>query len=362
MKYRIKFSNIILSVIFLACMCMYLLPATAQSFFRRPSKAALELHWIGRETAIIHVGNEVLTVLKKGEHKNIPVEVDIPLSLIVEIADRFYHYEGTIQFSSIIPIHYLYVWIYEDKVRIKQQTQEEYEIEIRKRTSALQELHQNMVLIEGGSFMMGCTKEQASCEMDEKPVRRVQVADFYMSRFEVTQKQWHAVMTDYFEQFEVFDCDDCAAYFVSWNDVNEFIRRLNKITGKNYRLPTEAEWEYAARGGKQSQGFIYSGSNTLADVGWYNINSNKRVNPVGLKKPNEIGLYDMTGNVYEWCADWYGLYKAEDTNNPQGVHYGTMRVIRGGAWSGIPRFARNSYRDKIAPDTRNANIGFRIVR
>ena len=155
-----------------------------------------------------------------------------------------------------------------------------------------------------------------------------------------------------------FDCDDCPAFFVSWNDVNEFIKRLNELTGNYYRLPTEAEWEYAARGGNKSQGYIFSGSNTMADVGWYYINSSKKVNQVGLKKPNELGLYDMTGNVYEWCSDWYALYGIKDFNlAPQGKY----KVIRGGAWSGVPRYSRNSYRDKMEPNVRNANIGFRLA-
>jgi formylglycine-generating enzyme required for sulfatase activity len=342
----------------LTFLLIFVIPANSQTFVRRPLKSHLEIHWIGSETAVVHIGKEVQTVLKNKEYKIIPIEVDVPLSVRVEFADKVYYYDEQIQFSSAVKNHHLYVWVSNGKVRVKQQSQEENESEIKKRNDALQEIQDNMILVEGGSFLMGCTKEQPSCEEDEIPVQMLKIETFHINRYEITQKQWIAVMTDYYEQFEVFDCDDCPAFFVSWNDVNEFIKRLNELTGNYYRLPTEAEWEYAARGGNKSQGYIFSGSNTMADVGWYYINSSKKVNQVGLKKPNELGLYDMTGNVYEWCSDWYALYGIKDFNlAPQGKY----KVIRGGAWSGVPRYSRNSYRDKMEPNVRNANIGFRLA-
>ncbi|WP_282776075.1 formylglycine-generating enzyme family protein, partial [Phaeodactylibacter xiamenensis] len=183
----------------------------------------------------------------------------------------------------------------------------------------IQELERNMVRVEGGRFKMGCTAEQGSdCWSREKPAHRVELSSFSIGKYEVTQAQWEAVMGSNPSGFS--SCGSCPVENVSWNDVQDFIVKLNRMTGGNYRLPTEAEWEYAARGGNRSRGHKYSGSDNLGSVGWYRDNSDKKTHPVGKKTPNELGLYDMSGNVWEWCSDWYDkdYYSSSPARNPKG--------------------------------------------
>lgn len=148
---------------------------------------------------------------------------------------------------------------------------------------------------------------------------------------------------------------------VSWNDVQEFITKLNQKTGANFRLPTEAEWEYAARGGNKSRGYKYSGSNNIGDVAWYIDNSGSKTHQVGTKAPNELGIYDMSGNVWEWCQDWYGSYSSGSQTNPTGSSSGSYRVIRGGSWRNNARGCRVSNRDSYTPVNRGSNLGFRLA-
>ncbi len=156
--------------------------------------------------------------------------------------------------------------------------------------------------------------------------------------------------------------DNCPVEQVSWNDIQDFIRILNQRTGKNYRLPTEAEWEYAARGGGKSD--KYSGGNDVDSVAWYTSNSGGKTHPVGRKKPNGLGIYDMTGNVWEWCSDWYGdgYYRSSPRDNPQGPSSGGFRVLRGGSWYDSARYSRASVRLMLNPDYRYNYVGFRLVR
>jgi formylglycine-generating enzyme required for sulfatase activity len=189
-----------------------------------------------------------------------------------------------------------------------------------------------MVLVKGGTFTMGCTAEQGSDCFDwEKPAHKVTLSDFYIGKYEVTQAQWIAVMGSNPSRFS--DCENCPVEWVSWEDVQDFIQKLNTKTGLNYRLPTEAEWEYAARGGAQSWGYKYSGSNNVDEVAWFSDNSGKKTHPVGTKKANELGIYDMSGNVWEWCYDWYGYYSSEAKTNPKGASSASLRVLRGGSWA-----------------------------
>jgi formylglycine-generating enzyme required for sulfatase activity len=221
-------------------------------------------------------------------------------------------------------------------------------------------LNLEMVFVKGGTFTMGCTAEQGNdCDDDEKPTFRATVSDFYMGKYEVTQAQWRAVMGSSPSYFK--NCDNCPVEQVSWNDVQEFIRKLNQLTGKKYRLPTEAEWEFAARGGTQSKGYKYSGSNSIGEVAEYDGNNNKSTKPVGGKKPNELGLYDMSGNVWEWCSDWKDSYTSDAKTNPTGPSTGSYRVLRGGSWSGNARICRVSLRNNITPDDRNNYLGFRLA-
>lgn len=217
-----------------------------------------------------------------------------------------------------------------------------------------------MVYVEGGSFDMGSDKGGS----DEKPVHRVQIEGFYIAKHEVTQQQWREVMGTNPSHFK--DCDRCPVEELSWDEVQEFIKKLNAETGKHYRLPTEAEWEFAARGGNKGSGSNFSGGNTLDDVAWYTNNSASSTHPVGEKKPNELGLYDMAGNVWEWCSDWYdeNYYSTGPARNPTGPASGTYRVLRGGAWYANEFLCRIPVRFRYLPSLRiNCNaFGFRLAR
>lgn len=216
-----------------------------------------------------------------------------------------------------------------------------------------------MIPVEGGTFTMGATAEQGNDAYDdEKPAHKVTLDSYAIGKFEVTQALWKAVMGNNPSNWKG---DNLPVEKVSWNDCQEFIKKLNAATGKNFRLPTEAEWEFAARGGKKSKGYKYSGSNNLDEVAWYGQNSNKQTHPVGTKKPNELGIYDMSGNVWEWCGDWSGNYSSSSQTNPTGPASVCRRVHRGGCWRIDARFCRVSYRFRFVPDVRNDNLGLRLV-
>ena len=216
-----------------------------------------------------------------------------------------------------------------------------------------------MVKVEAGSFNMGATSEMENPFEDEKPVHRVTLTnDYYIGKYEVTQALWKTVMGNKPSRFKG---DALPVEQVSWNDCQKFITKLNKLTGKNFRLPTEAEWEYAARGGKKSRGYQYSGSNTLGDVAWYYDNSGNKTHAVGTKQPNELGIYDMTGNVFEWCQDWRDSYSSSPLVNPMGAASGSNRVRRGGSWGSSARGCHTSFRNGNAPDDRYGSLGLRLV-
>jgi formylglycine-generating enzyme required for sulfatase activity len=229
-----------------------------------------------------------------------------------------------------------------------------------------------MVFVQGGTFWMGCTSDQGSdCYNDEKPVHQVTLNNFYIGKYEITQAQWETIMGTTIKQQrdKVYhneallsgEGDNYPMYYVSWEDAQEFIKRLNAATGKKYRLPTEAEWEYAARGGNQSRGYKYSGINNIDEVAWYIDNSGRNTHPVGTKKANELGIYDMSGNVWEWCNDWYGSYSSYAQTNPAGVSSSSYRVIRGGSWSSFAGDCRVANRSGASPGDRYGNLGFRVA-
>ena len=234
-----------------------------------------------------------------------------------------------------------------------------------------------MIAVEGGTFTMGCTYEQGGDgEDDEKPTHNVTLNDYYIGMYEVTQELWYAIMgTTVKQQRDKSDKysltgegNNYPMYYISWDECQEFIEKLNKETGLIFRLPTEAEWEYAARGGNKSGGYKYSGSNDIEDVAWYRDNSGNHTHQVGTKLPNELGIYDMNGNVQEWCQDRYGLYSSGSHTNPTGPGStsGPCRVRRGGgfydiAGNDILGSCRVSDRVIGLPDTRLCTLGFRLA-
>ena len=212
-----------------------------------------------------------------------------------------------------------------------------------------------MVYVKGGSFQMGSKKSK-----DEKPIHTVTVSSFFMDKTEVTQAQYKKVMGKNPSHFS--GCDDCPVERVSWHDATAFAQKVGK------RLPTEAEWEYAARGGVKtnsgSSQTSYAGSNDLNSVAWYGDNSGSKTHPVAQKQANALGLYDMSGNVWEWCSDWYSdsYYSESPQNDPQGPNSGSSRVLRGGGWDYNGSNCRVAYRVRDYPDLRGNDFGFRLVR
>ncbi|MCC7503672.1 MAG: formylglycine-generating enzyme family protein [Saprospiraceae bacterium] len=257
-----------------------------------------------------------------------------------------------------------------------------------------------MLPIAGGTLTLGCTDEQKKyCEDDEKPPHPVTLSDFSLSRTEVTNEQYAAFLNDYgsttvksgpykgetmivehdwgirFPDQKGLGgyapqqgYDNHPVVYVSWYGASEYCRWLSERTGQNYRLPTEAEWEYAARGGQKADPkrmFLYAGSDNLDEVAWYDDNSGNQTHPAAQKKPNALGLYDMSGNVWEWCSDWYGsdYYQtiAKGVRNPTGPDSGGDRVIRGGGWIGTPRNCRAAFRGHDGPASRSSDVGFRLA-
>lgn len=217
----------------------------------------------------------------------------------------------------------------------------------------------SMVHVQGGTFNMGATPEQGSdAEDNEKPVHQVTLSSYYIGMYEVTQELWQAIMGSNPSKFKG---DKKPVECVTWDDCQEFISKLNSLTGKQFRLPTEAEWEYACRGGAKSKGYKYSGSNTPGDVAWNKENSSKTTHDVGSKKPNELGIYDMSGNVFEWCQDWYADYSSNILTNPTGPESGSLRVYRGGSWYDNARDCRVSSRYRWTPDDGDDYLGLRLV-
>jgi formylglycine-generating enzyme required for sulfatase activity len=255
-----------------------------------------------------------------------------------------------------------------------------------------------MIFVKGGTFEMGCTPEQGNnCSSDEKPVRQVTVNDFYIGKYEVTQAEWETVMNSnpsyftlepsHWKTMKIFMTgvnklnktnyavpteaewnrasviDGLPVEQVNWSDVQEFIRRLNEMTGKRYRLPTEAEWEYAARGGAASRGYKYSGSDEAGDVAWYGNNSGGKTHLAGTKKPNELGIHDMCGNVNEWTGDRYGDYGGSPQTNPEGGVSGDEIVFRGGGWNAGSQLVRVTIRFRRPfYITGDSSLGLRLAR
>lgn len=217
----------------------------------------------------------------------------------------------------------------------------------------------NMVRVDGGTFWMGATAEQVDdAYSDEKPVHQVTLSTYYIGETEVTQELWNIVMGSIPSNFSG---NKRPVETVSWNDCQDFIVKLNQMTDQKFRLPTEAEWEFAARGGTKSKGYKYAGSNTIGDVAWYDGNSNNTTHDVGTKQANELGIFDMSGNVYEWCQDWEGDYSSNAQTSPSGPSTGSRRVDRGGSWDNFARYCRGSCRNSVPPSYAYNALGLRLA-
>ncbi|MBR5665900.1 MAG: formylglycine-generating enzyme family protein [Bacteroidales bacterium] len=215
-----------------------------------------------------------------------------------------------------------------------------------------------MVKIEGGTFMMGAPSSDAEAYSNEMPQHCVTLSEYYIAETEVTQALWQAVMGSNPSHFKF---PDRPVEEISWNDCKTFIEKLNQLTDKQFRLPTEAEWEYAARGGGNSHGYKFSGSDNVDDVAWYTDNCGGETHAVKTKAANELGLYDMTGNVLEWCSDWMAAYTADTVTNPQGPAAGFKRVLRGGSLYNDARRLRVTRRSEYNPTFTDYSVGFRLA-
>ena len=216
-----------------------------------------------------------------------------------------------------------------------------------------------MIGVQGGTFTMGATSEQGSdADNDEKPTHQVTLSSFSIGETEVTLELWQTVMGS---NPSYFKGPKRPVEQVSWDDCQTFIRELNKLTRRNFRLPTEAEWEYAARGGLKSNHTKYAGSSSIGDVAWYDGNSGNLTHDVATKRANELGLYDMSGNVWEWCQDWDGSYSSGSQTNPKGASSGSNRVYRGGSWDDDAWYCRVSIRNSRPPSYRSDNLGLRLA-
>lgn len=223
--------------------------------------------------------------------------------------------------------------------------------------TSIEAIDSTMVLVEGSTFEMG----SLDGKKNERPVHKVNLNDFYIGKYEVTQTIWRTVMGS--DALSKSDCSDCPVYDIKPNHIDTFISKLNQLTGKKYRLPTEAEWEYAAIGGVKSKGYKYSGSNDLNEVAWNVSNAESKTQAVGQKKSNELGLYDMSGKVWEICSDWYkgNFYKISPSESPQQTKKTIFRLVRGGSWRSGEQRCQNRARNRDSRDHHIGNSGFRLV-
>lgn len=301
-----------------------------------------------KEVLVAKADEDNVIYLKHGKHKLKFVAVDnenVQISKVIEVA---------LGYSDYIEIELEEALLnYQEKEYCHKKNVEKI-----KRNRFAKRILDNMVKVEGGSFIMGATTEQGSDgDKDEIP-HEVTLDSFYIGKFEVTQGLWEAVIGN---SPSINKGENNPVENVSWNDCQMFISRLNEKTGLRFRLPTEAEWEYAARGGIKSKHFRFSGGNNINDVAWCDDNSGSTPHPVGTKLANELGIYDMSGNVWEWCEDLYGQYELGHCKNPSGPMHGTEHIFRGGSWDYYARFCRVSFRRCAKPDFHFCNLGFRII-
>ncbi|MBQ6238212.1 MAG: SUMF1/EgtB/PvdO family nonheme iron enzyme [Bacteroidales bacterium] len=289
---------------------------------------------------IARVGEDAVVRLKKGKHKLefVSLKVDsVRQSNVVEVPDNDY--------SDFIEVRL------KDKLDAIDRTDKVYRVG---------GVEFKMVYVEGGTFTMGATAEQGDDAYDdEKPAHKVTLSGYHIGEVPVTQALWKAVMGGNPSSFKGYDNP---VEVVDWDECQEFVEKLNKITGEQFRLPTEAEWEYAARGGNRSRGYKYAGSNNIDEVAWYDGNSDNNTHPVRQKKANELNLYDMSGNVWEWCNDLEGNYGDTLQTNPTGPTSGFRYIVRGGSWFDDATHCRVSFRDNHDTSNRCNDLGFRLAR
>ena len=295
-----------------------------------------------------------IVYLKPGKHKIEFVSLeysDVKESMLLDIP-----YEN---YSDFITVTLLPKIQKKKEEEVRRKAEDAFIVFKDKSPSILQNLANNMVYVEGGSFLMGNSISR-DCDAfeDEIPIHEVNISSFYICKYEVTQDEWMFVMGN---NPSLFTGSKRPVDNISWDDSQLFIEKLNELTGKQFRLPTEAEWEYAARGGKLGHGFKYSGSNIIQDVAWFEDNSDGQTHEVGSKMPNELGLYDMSGNVFEWCQDWYGNYPVEMHNNPSGPISGDFLINRGGSWNNLASNCRVTDRLYDASSFHDSCSGFRLA-
>jgi len=230
-----------------------------------------------------------------------------------------------------------------------------------KMAEMVKSIESKMVTVQGGEFLMGCMNpSDTECLAWERPRHKVTISTFQIAKYDVTQKEWKAIMgTAAPGKY----CAECPVVNVSWNEAQLFINKLNQLSGKNFRLPTEAEWEYAAKGGNKAHGYKYAGSDEPMTVAWYDSVISREIHPVGQKKENELGLFDMSGDVWQWCSDWWDpkFYSNSPSNNPNCQVASKERCLRGGSWWGPLRDTRVANRDKFPPDSKDDDVGFRLA-
>ena len=224
----------------------------------------------------------------------------------------------------------------------------------------VREIVTSMVFVNHGSFIMGAGSSTSF--PDESPLHEVNLSDYYVAKVLVTQRQWAAIMGNNPLWSDNYGKgDDYPANFISYEQAKKFIDLLSEYSGLSFRMPTEAEWEYAACGGTFSHGYLYGGSNVADLVAWHRDNANGTMHPVAMLDPNELGLYDMSGNVWEWCSDWYGSYSAESVTDPIGPATGTKRVVRGGSFTYEPVYSRCKARNSLLPTNQSLAVGLRLA-
>ena len=234
--------------------------------------------------------------------------------------------------------------------------------------TVVRNLVENLVRVEGGTFQMGAQRTNSQADNydaeardNENPVHEVTLRNYYIGKFEITQREWRTIMGDELDWPELYGRgDDFPAYNVSRTDALRFVEKLSAMTRLSFRLPTEAQWEFAARGGNRSLHLRYSGSNDVDEVAWHKENANGTMHPVGGKLPNELGLHDMSGSLWEWCLDTYGPYPSTPQTNPV-ANSGNKFVLRGGAWTYLPTYCRVTCRDSYESDGVSISNGFRVA-